>query len=75
MLEIPIVSNLQEERSWKISYDPLSKIRQPSRNFYYPKPTNNSGLSDITLGLNFLIGGVPAWREVSKDILYMQALI
>ena len=62
MLEIPIVSNLQEERSWKISYDPLPQKLDSLLNFYYPKPTNNSGLSDITLGLNFLIRGVPAWR-------------
>lgn len=62
LLEIPYVTNLSESRSWKIANDSLSMGLDSLLNFYYPEPTNNAGLSDITIGLNLLLKGVPAWR-------------
>ena len=62
LLEIPYVTNLSESRSWKITNDSLAMGLDSLLNFYYPEPINNAGLSDITIGLNLLLKGVPAWR-------------
>ena len=45
-----------------IGFDSSSNQLDDLINYYYPKSKSNKGLSDISMGINILIRGVPAWR-------------
>lgn len=68
---IPYFGSLKEEKSFLISpsdttgSSPDSLIR-----FYHPSPRSNSGLSDVSLGLQFLIFGSPTWSEKGMISIY-----
>ena len=53
---------MKENRSWSLTNDSSSASLDTLFNYYYPTPVSNNGLSDITMGINLLIRGVPAWR-------------
>ena len=62
ILNIPYIHKLKENRSWSLTNDSSSASLDTLFNYYYPTPVSNNGLSDITMGINLLIRGVPAWR-------------
>jgi len=62
VLTIPYIQKLKENRSWSLTNDSSSVDLDTLFNYYYPTPVSNNGLSDITMGINLLIRGVPAWR-------------
>ncbi len=39
-------------------------------NYYYPAKRQSSGLGDVTLELNFLLAGIPAWRASGSFSVY-----
>ncbi len=62
VFKIPYIQKIIENRSHSIDNSLTSTVLDSLLNFYYPKPIANRGLSDITIGVNILLKGVPAWR-------------
>jgi len=61
IFHIPYIQKITEERSWSIINDSSFAI-DSLFNYYYPNTISNSGLSDLTIGINILMNGSPAWR-------------
>ena len=62
VFQIPYINKITEESSWSLLNDSSSVILDSLFNFYYPPTIINSGLSDLTIGMNILLKGSPAWR-------------
>ena len=62
MLHIPRLQKFKQSHSWTISSDSLIVPMDELLSQYYPKSKTNSGLNNVSLGMNFLLLGNPAWR-------------
>ncbi|MBT3478160.1 MAG: hypothetical protein HOA15_02535 [Candidatus Marinimicrobia bacterium] len=62
VLNIPKLNKYEQTHSWSISSDSLITPMDDLLNQYYPKLKSNSGLGNVTMGMNVLILGNPAWR-------------
>ena len=62
VLNIPYISKITQNHSWSVSNDSSSTALDSLFKFYYPLTNSNKGLSDITIGINLLMKGSPAWR-------------
>ena len=62
MLHIPRLQKFKQSHSWTISSDSLIVPMDQLLSHYYPKSKTNSGLDNVSLGMNFLLLGNPAWR-------------
>ena len=62
MLHIPRLQKFKQSHSWTISSDSLIVPMDQLLSHYYPKSKTNSGLGNVSLGMNFLLMGNPAWR-------------
>jgi len=62
MLHIPKLQKFEQSHSWAISSDSLIIPMDQLLAHYNPKSKSNSGLGDVTLGMNLLLLGNPAWR-------------
>ena len=60
VLNVPYIQKINEKHDW--NSDSSSAELDDLINYYYPKSKSNKGLSDISMGINMLIRGVPAWR-------------
>ncbi len=69
-LNIPYFNNLKESSDWEVSTDTLKFVMDSLLNFYYPNTREESGLGDITLGINVLLYGKPAWSGRGKYSLF-----
>ena len=62
MLHIPRLQKFKQSHSWTISSDSLIVPMDQLLSHYYPKSKTNSGLGNVSLGMNLLLLGNPAWR-------------
>ena len=62
VFNIPYISKITQNHSWSVSNDSSSTALDSLFKFYYPLTNSNKGLSDITIGINLLMKGSPAWR-------------
>ena len=62
IFQIPYIQKITENRSWYVDNDSPSTVLDSLFNYYYPNPMSNKGLSDLTIGVNILLKGAPAWR-------------
>ena len=57
-LNVPIIRNFKQTHSWLSPATNIDTLMQ----LYHPPEKSTSGLGDVTLGLNLLLIGNPAWR-------------
>lgn len=62
VFQIPYIQKITENRSWFVENESSSFALDSLFSLYYPKPISNNGLSDLTIGVNVLLKGAPAWR-------------
>lgn len=61
-LIIPRHTKFEQTHSWQISEGDNQAAVDSVMAFYFPKNKSNSGLGDVTIGMNVLLIGNPAWR-------------
>ncbi len=61
-LNIPKLKKFEQTHTWSISSDSLTTPMDQLLTSYFPKTKTNSGLGDVTMGMNVLLLGNPAWR-------------
>ncbi len=59
---IPRHPKFEQTHTWTISGGGSQADLDSVMAFYFPKNKSNSGLGDVTIGMNVLIIGNPAWR-------------
>ncbi|MDD9879394.1 MAG: hypothetical protein OXT08_01200 [Candidatus Marinimicrobia bacterium] len=59
---IPYINNFEQTHTWLITGDGSRAALDSVMAFYFPKNKSNSGLGDVTIGMNVLFIGNPAWR-------------
>lgn len=69
-LKVPYYNKLEETSAWTISVDTLKSVMDSLLNYYYPTLKKESGLGDISLGVNVLLYGKPAWSGKGKYSLF-----
>jgi len=62
VLNIPKLQQFEQTHTWSIPSDSILKPLDTLMSQYYPQSKSNSGLGDITMGMNVLLIGNPAWR-------------
>jgi hypothetical protein len=62
VLYIPKFQRYEQIHSWSISSDSLLTSMDNMMNQYFSKLKSNSGLGNVSIGMNTLIFGNPAWR-------------
>ena len=74
VFKVPYIKKITENQSWSLLNDSSSVILDSLFNFYYPSTIPNSGLSDLTIGLNVLLKGSPAWRGGKQKFSFYSGL-
>ncbi|MBC8345225.1 MAG: hypothetical protein ISR82_07100 [Candidatus Marinimicrobia bacterium] len=62
ILKIPKLKKFKQIHSWSIANDTTQSAMDQLMAQYFPKSKSNEGLGDVTMGMNILFLGNPAWR-------------
>jgi|TARA_B100001540_G_scaffold62625_1_gene56346 hypothetical protein len=62
VIKVPIIKKFDQSHTWNSASAKIDSLMQK----YYPTNRSNSGLGDITIGMNLLFVGNPAWRGGKK---------
>lgn len=69
-IKIPYINKFEEKSIWAVSPDSGSAVLIGLLDLFYPEIKNNSGLGDISLGVNKLLKGKPAWSGKGKFSIF-----
>ena len=62
LIKIPIIKKFNQTHTWNSASTKIDSLMQQ----YYVSDKSNSGLGDVTIGMNLLFLGNPAWRGGKK---------
>jgi len=70
-IKIPYINNLEEKSSWTMKPDSGSADLENLLFKFYPQIKNNQGLDNISLFMNKLIIGTPAWSGKGQYSIFL----
>ncbi|MDC0235120.1 hypothetical protein OAK09_02115, partial [Candidatus Marinimicrobia bacterium] len=62
ILTIPKLNKFKQTHSWSIADDTTQSPMDRLMTEYFPATKSNTGMGDVTMGMNILFLGNPAWR-------------
>lgn len=62
ILTIPKLKKFKQTHSWSIADDTTQSPMDQLMTQYFPATKSNTGMGDVTMGMNILFLGNPAWR-------------